>query len=133
VRRGPGSRAARGQGAAPPGSGEPRRGAAQVPRRRGRGSRGGRPPRGRAGEGPRGRARGSRVPRPPRGMAWEARARGLGPPRWGPGPPRRWGVGEPLSRGLGSKSGDQRLQKLGHHGESERWERERGCCAGEIK
>jgi hypothetical protein len=30
---------------------------------------------------------------------------------------------------LGSKSGDHRLQNLGHHGERERWRRG-GCCAG---
>jgi hypothetical protein len=29
----------------------------------------------------------------------------------------------------GSKSGDHRLQNLGHHGERERWRRG-GCCAG---
>jgi hypothetical protein len=33
---------------------------------------------------------------------------------------------------LGSKSGDHRLKNLGHHGERERWEREGGCCAGEL-
>jgi hypothetical protein len=35
----------------------------------------------------------------------------------------------------GSNSGDHRLQNLGHHGERERemGERERGCCAGELK
>jgi hypothetical protein len=34
----------------------------------------------------------------------------------------------------GSDSGDHRLQNLGHHRrEREMGERERGCCAGEIK
>jgi hypothetical protein len=31
----------------------------------------------------------------------------------------------------GSKSGDHRLQNLGHHGERERWRRG-GCCAGKL-
>jgi hypothetical protein len=34
---------------------------------------------------------------------------------------------------LGSKSGDHRLQNLGHHREREGGGGERGCCAGEIK
>jgi hypothetical protein len=46
--------------------------------------------------------------------------------RRGGGRRRERGRGELTS---GSKSGDHRLQNLGHHGERERWRRG-GCCAG---
>jgi hypothetical protein len=98
---------------------------AQGPRARGhrRGRRGGV---GR-GAGTRGRGVGAEPPGGHDGEE-EGGAQGRGKGR---GRGRERGRGELTS---GSKSGDHRLQYLGHcHGERERWEREGGCCAGEIK
>jgi hypothetical protein len=89
---------------------------------RGRGPRRGGPP---AGSG-RGAARRGRRGVRDKGHAWRKKGEGEGKRER-----ERGGEGELTS---GSKSSDHRLQNLGHHGgERERWERERGCCAGEIK
>jgi hypothetical protein len=83
-------------------------------RDRGRGS----PGRARDGAGPPGGARRGQ------GVCMEEERGGEGEER--EGEVRGAHLGHPNSR-------DHRLQDLGHHGERERWERERGCCAGEIK
>jgi hypothetical protein len=120
----------RGQGAA-------REGAKELRRRRPRtGDRGPRVRgRGRAPPGGRGPRRGAREPRTRgcRGAHTQGRRRGHAQGREGEGEEEGERGGEGRGAHLGDpNSGDHRLQDLGHHGERERWEREGGCCAGEL-
>jgi hypothetical protein len=73
-----------------------------------------------------GRPRGGRQGRTQRGRTREEEGEGEGKGERERGRGRGAHLRDP-------NSSDHRLQDLGHHGERERWEREDGCCAGEIK